>query len=287
MHVRPNLYAYLEIMRDEEDFHWIFIDAICINQQDLEERSAQVSLMGSLYQSVTVVIAWLGEPKALLPGYWKAAQEICDATDEALDLMKPRDSLINHRRSQDFLQVFLTSEHWSRLWIVQEIATAQRVLFRCGLLELAEARLLLFVSASFAALKDKKRVDLSYFADFDKRANQHDRDYVCYSLLQQRSDQLENGSGFQPRHITDVLGSYALQQCIVGRDRIYGLLSLTTSLCKVDHSAASIDVFLQILAENLLEEPLGVDRDKSNLLFQAYEPPESYVAISGSIHGSA
>ncbi|KAH6696460.1 hypothetical protein BKA61DRAFT_583835 [Leptodontidium sp. MPI-SDFR-AT-0119] len=37
----------------------IWVDAICINQQDLEERSAQVQLMKKIYQQAEGVIAWI------------------------------------------------------------------------------------------------------------------------------------------------------------------------------------------------------------------------------------
>ena len=38
----------------------LWIDALCINQADLTERSAQVSMMGDIYQSATNVVVWLG-----------------------------------------------------------------------------------------------------------------------------------------------------------------------------------------------------------------------------------
>ncbi|KAK5120285.1 hypothetical protein LTR85_006491 [Meristemomyces frigidus] len=48
--LRPNVHAYLELMDEERDSRWIFIDAICINQHDLSERSRQVALMGTVYR---------------------------------------------------------------------------------------------------------------------------------------------------------------------------------------------------------------------------------------------
>jgi hypothetical protein len=38
----------------------VWIDAICINQNDLAEREAQVMLMSRIYRSAAIVIAWLG-----------------------------------------------------------------------------------------------------------------------------------------------------------------------------------------------------------------------------------
>ena len=39
---------------------YIWIDAVCINQGDLAERSSQVSMMGKIYKSANLVISWLG-----------------------------------------------------------------------------------------------------------------------------------------------------------------------------------------------------------------------------------
>ena len=39
----------------------LWVDAICINQQDLVERSQQVSLMRDIYEGADPVIVWLGK----------------------------------------------------------------------------------------------------------------------------------------------------------------------------------------------------------------------------------
>ncbi|KAG2370259.1 hypothetical protein BDR07DRAFT_1370817 [Suillus spraguei] len=46
----------LEQLRQET---LIWIDAICINQQDLEERSAQVDMMGRIFRSARTVVSGL------------------------------------------------------------------------------------------------------------------------------------------------------------------------------------------------------------------------------------
>jgi len=38
---------------------YVWIDAICINQEDRSERAAQVSIMGDIYKSAQNVIVWL------------------------------------------------------------------------------------------------------------------------------------------------------------------------------------------------------------------------------------
>jgi len=38
----------------------LWVDPLCINQDDLRERASQISLMGQIYSSVNQVIIWLG-----------------------------------------------------------------------------------------------------------------------------------------------------------------------------------------------------------------------------------
>lgn len=53
---RDALWAYRSVGR-----HVVWIDQLCVNQEDLEERSTQVLLMGQIYSRAEQVYIWLGE----------------------------------------------------------------------------------------------------------------------------------------------------------------------------------------------------------------------------------
>lgn len=59
--VTTNLHSALRHLRYENEERVIWADAVCINQQDLGERSIQVALMGEIYSISHQVIVWLGE----------------------------------------------------------------------------------------------------------------------------------------------------------------------------------------------------------------------------------
>lgn len=42
----------------------VWVDAICINQHDLDERARQVAFMGDIYGNATHIFSWLGHPDA-------------------------------------------------------------------------------------------------------------------------------------------------------------------------------------------------------------------------------
>lgn len=69
--VLQNVYPILEFICDLGKFSWIWIDSICIDQQDLEELSSQVQMMSRIYKESKEMVVWLGT----------ATKE----TDEAID----------------------------------------------------------------------------------------------------------------------------------------------------------------------------------------------------------
>lgn len=59
--VTANLYAALRRLRQAQSARVMWIDALCINQNDLEERAAQVTLMRQVYSKAREVLIWLGD----------------------------------------------------------------------------------------------------------------------------------------------------------------------------------------------------------------------------------
>ncbi|KAK4182560.1 heterokaryon incompatibility protein-domain-containing protein [Podospora australis] len=61
--VTINLHAALRRLRKPTESRSIWADAICINQQDIEEKNYQLPLVGRIYTEATNVVVWLGEKK--------------------------------------------------------------------------------------------------------------------------------------------------------------------------------------------------------------------------------
>ncbi|KXT18226.1 hypothetical protein AC579_2895 [Pseudocercospora musae] len=59
--VTDNLFVALQRLRKTEEAVWLWIDAICINQNDLDERARQIRLMGRIYNRARKVLIWLGD----------------------------------------------------------------------------------------------------------------------------------------------------------------------------------------------------------------------------------
>ena len=63
MLITLNLGSALRHLRNEKRPRSLWIDAICINQKDLEERGSHVSVMAGIYRCAELVLIWLGEQK--------------------------------------------------------------------------------------------------------------------------------------------------------------------------------------------------------------------------------
>ena len=99
--VRENLFRFLKAFRSRYQSQAIWLDAICIDQDDIEERSHQVQEMKRIYSGAKCVYSWLGSDKPL-------------------------------PRRRDQLEYIFQAEYWSRMWIVQEFILANEVQLLVG-----------------------------------------------------------------------------------------------------------------------------------------------------------
>jgi hypothetical protein len=120
----------------------IWADALCINQADLDERAAQVKLMGRLYKSASLVLAWVGEHDRLAELAIQAMGRILDFDATRLHA---QDSSYQEQAEVTMSSVpGMTVAHWfalfslfqrlwfRRAWVVQEAVFARDMLMVCG-----------------------------------------------------------------------------------------------------------------------------------------------------------
>jgi Heterokaryon incompatibility protein (HET) len=59
--VTSNLQRALKALRDADDRRILWVDAVCINQEDVEERNNQVAIMEQIYRKAFRTVVYLGE----------------------------------------------------------------------------------------------------------------------------------------------------------------------------------------------------------------------------------
>ncbi|KAE9366699.1 HET-domain-containing protein [Stipitochalara longipes BDJ] len=83
--ITTNLYLALRRLRRVDAACIIWVDAVCINQADIEEKTQQVSIMGEIYKTSREVLIWLGDctkPVALPSIVWHSDDRDSDKLAE-------------------------------------------------------------------------------------------------------------------------------------------------------------------------------------------------------------
>jgi hypothetical protein len=118
---------------------FIWVDAICIDQNNLHERSSQVLLMGDIYANAQGVIVWLGTDAADLDDFLWLHRDFFRFLDlledwdppTPFDLDMLRSLGVSLRRRLEYWQSygrFYRRHRWfSRAWVFQEAALARKI----------------------------------------------------------------------------------------------------------------------------------------------------------------
>lgn len=128
--ISENLWRFLDTQRRsiaEPRLFWI--DAVCIDQDNVLERNHQVALMKRIYSRADEVYVWLGPAS--------------DNSELAMDFLAHRASRALRARGLGYAPVWTDQEgaamrdlcereYWRRMWIIQEVIHADRIRVWCG-----------------------------------------------------------------------------------------------------------------------------------------------------------
>jgi hypothetical protein len=123
--ITPNLTKALYHIRSAGQFkpQTLWVDAVCINQEDVDERSSQVALMRYIYGSAKAVTIWLGEDSEELREMFDGISVLA-ASDDSNDRVSGRLELARKHTSA---LLELNQRPWfGRMWILQELALASQ-----------------------------------------------------------------------------------------------------------------------------------------------------------------
>ncbi|KAK4445820.1 heterokaryon incompatibility protein-domain-containing protein [Podospora aff. communis PSN243] len=138
--VLKTLYPLLEAICDYDCFkddRWVWIDSICINQEDEHERAQQVQLMGRIYQQSTRTAIWLGTQD-------NKSKRAMDFLHQLADFMvhKPRTTVpasAYQPETWDSVRSFFQRPWWTRVWTLQEIVLPSTFDIHCGRMKIGES----------------------------------------------------------------------------------------------------------------------------------------------------
>ena len=126
--VTPDLVAALKALRYQGKDRWLWIDQICVDQDNHSEKNVQVAMMSEIYGRASKVCIWLGE------GDRSSHNALEFIKNEVLQLQN-FDELCESKQATEKwndLLVLMQRPWFSRRWVVQEVALAHRTVLYCG-----------------------------------------------------------------------------------------------------------------------------------------------------------
>lgn len=222
----------------------LWIDALCINQNDHQEKSNQVGKMGRIFSSASMVLAWTGLSRDGSDGVLKTLSMPSDKLSQFVAAGGLTDAL---RAS---IVSFCERTYWKRVWILQELFLAKDYFVMCGPESIASRSL------------GPALIHLSFHSD---GAAESQRSIMTTTAVGTYfSKQFPGLSTFSERLSLCLKSNF---QATVPHDYIYALLSISSdgvhgnvidqidkSKIKVDYDRPVTETFRQLL-QSFVEDP--------------------------------
>ena len=249
--IGPNLRAALQSIRHPGESTYLWVDAICINQEDIAERNYQVPIMHEIYHQAVQVIVWLGE---------KSSDSDC-AMDvlEDKDLSKRVDLFPTCRDNStaviytatalatwEALSSFYTRSWWDRVWVIQEVVWAARdITVMCGSRELSWETLLQTSFPIREAAMSSSNMTETTVAGLGRAS-------LLLPLTYWRARRIEG----LPVSFLELMGQTRVYKSTDPRDKVFGILNLLPSEewpCKPNYSKDVAQIFAEV-ARSVIEK---------------------------------
>ncbi|TAQ91386.1 hypothetical protein B7494_g316 [Chlorociboria aeruginascens] len=155
--VTVNLSAALRQLRDSHYLIPLWVDAVCINQQDSKEKGKQIPMMKRIYEGARHTVVWLGpaadNSDAIMDAWDHIGEKafkanVLDITpdiravlfdanpDEQRNAIERSIKELSNEVGWNFpyaaRKALTERDYWRRVWIVQEIVLARNVIILCG-----------------------------------------------------------------------------------------------------------------------------------------------------------
>jgi hypothetical protein len=130
VNITTNVRDALLRFRHECDPRTLWVDALCIDQEDLDERCQQVQKMSEIYTSAKAILAWTGEAEENSEAGVHLLMELAMLLSKnGINFRKQITAACLQEAGFDIaakpwasLDHLLDREYWYRIWVIQELA---------------------------------------------------------------------------------------------------------------------------------------------------------------------
>jgi Heterokaryon incompatibility protein (HET) len=231
--VTTNLYSALLKLRKSSGQVRIWVDRLCINQEDVEERSDQVRHMGRIYASAAVVMIWLGEETKDTYLAFEAIRNLAHNSTNITRALTPSQITA--------IEKILLNPWFTRTWVVQEVVLSNEAYLMCGSQQISWKDWYYYCFRQWQS-GWLKLVDKGYVAVImmgTARLAKISKDDRHHRLLT----------------LNALLANTRTRACTDPRDKVYSLLGIASCQGKIfpDYSKTAADVFTETARTLIIE----------------------------------
>ncbi|SPN99070.1 related to heterokaryon incompatibility protein het-6 [Cephalotrichum gorgonifer] len=253
MSITSSLYGALKVLRRKSGIVAVWADALCIDQDNGEERTRQVQHMKDIYSKAQSVAVWLG-PEGEASGLaMRLLSHVAHRGDSPAYIKELIGSKARRREFDALVRVF-EREYWSRLWIVQEVFNATRVDVYCGTTRLPFD---VYRTASKVFLRHKEDIATHFPpGNLDSKQQSVTRSRLPYAELLAR-----HGPGSFPdissllslgeASLLEILQACRNRHASVPHDKVFGILGVLPEEMrenfKPDYALTVRDVYINVV----------------------------------------
>ncbi|KAJ8122854.1 hypothetical protein O1611_g9737 [Lasiodiplodia mahajangana] len=232
--VAASLFGALDAVRKREEDILVWVDALCIDQQNRDERGQQVQLMTEIYAKATRVAIWLGPSENDSQLAEEFLQDIVMRENDP----KKITALLFSQAQQPALEAvtrLFQRDYWKRLWVVQEVFNAQAIMVYCG--DSIGLHWGVYERAARIFQRHKKGLDLYFSAS--RRRLQGSLDYSHALVYEGPNSLLDLDSvyGLGEASLLNVLRSCRRKLTNEPRDRVFGILGVLPAVVRQEFPA--------------------------------------------------
>ncbi|KAF4435854.1 HET-domain-containing [Fusarium acutatum] len=109
----------------------MWVDGLCINQRDEDEKSSQVARMRDVYSTAARTIVWIGLQDESVAMAFDTLERFA-ADDGTVNGARARKELDQPERRRDAIGRLIQRQWFSRTWVIQEVVVAAIATVQCG-----------------------------------------------------------------------------------------------------------------------------------------------------------
>lgn len=219
--VRKTVTTMLRHLRYQQESRRLWIDSICIDQNNLPEKSVQVTRMGDVYINSSITLVWLG-PTVQDSSEGRQFRSLLHRIVEGSPV--PSDDLKALRQYREDGQAFMELPWFRRRWIIQEAVLSPRVVMILGVDQVK------FV--------DVMKEIGDFWIGARKLSNSIDQAvqtiYTIQRLCRPSRDEIS---------FLQLLLNLHAAQCVDDRDRLYALNNLNPDPISIDYSQPPEEIY--------------------------------------------